>query len=106
MSTIKNLIDEICEENDYLLTFQVHDLTKNLVRCLIDLRDEKTTSVKDLLSSLEALKKLLKEQTNELKSTDPHYESNLSYLNEIEAGICCSFDRVLAFQLNETNTND
>lgn len=97
MDCYKELINQICVENEYLLTFQVQPETKHLVKCLIALRDGKTTDLKDLSNALEAELELLDKQKNALDPSEPHYESHLDYLDEIREGIASSYARVLNY---------
>lgn len=47
------LIDEICSDNDYILTFQATEQVRNLVSALINLRDGKTNNLFEITQELD-----------------------------------------------------
>jgi len=86
--TVRNLIDDICGDNDYLLTFQATDEARNFAKELINLRDNKTT---DLSNLKYVICQLIDTINIHILNTDD--ECNKDYLNEILDGVLKSQQR-------------
>ena len=101
MDNKKRLIDDICNDNNYLLSFQATTEAQNLAKVLIVLRDNKINDINDannindvnnVKSAIEALIVLLNSQILNL-GDEEHSEVHLDYLNEILNGLLKSQNR-------------
>ena len=94
---IGKLIDQICNDNDYLLTFQATEESRKLLSDLIELINGKTTDFTNVLASLSSLITLLKKQINEQSD-----ELDISYLEDILYGVNNSYNRIEQYnKMNE-----
>jgi hypothetical protein len=82
MSKYIKLIDEICNDNDYVLTFQATQEARNLAKSLIALRDNKVDTLDDLLQTINIfIDKLYKDIDEEIDDKD-YLEEILSFLQQ------------------------
>ena len=101
MSKFKTLIDEICNDNDYLFDFQVQPETKELVRKIIKLRDGLSDCTNEVEIALDLHITILNENIKKQLEIDPEDENyRVSYLNEILSGLLISKERIVKFNQN------
>jgi len=74
--TVHNLIDDICGDNDYLLTFQATKEARNFAKELINLRDGKS-------NDLSNLKYAISQIIDAINVNISNHECDEDYLNEI-----------------------
>lgn len=91
MENKKQLIDDICNENDYLLTFQATKEAQNLAKALIVLRDNKITDMNDIDNVKKAIDALIVILNNEILGAEG--DELLDYLSEILDGLVKSKNR-------------
>lgn len=90
------LIDEICNDNDYLFAFQVQEETKILVRELIKLRDGELDNIEGVLQALNSHIQILNIHIKHAKETS-EYNWNVSYLEDVLYGLEESKKRLDSF---------
>jgi len=95
METKKQLIDDICKDNDYLLTFQTTKEAQKFAVALITLRDNKIDDINDannindinnVKNAIDTLITLLNNQISDLyikEHCEEYYEDHVDYLQEI-----------------------
>jgi hypothetical protein len=93
MSKYKNLIDEICQDNDYVLTFQVIQEAQNLAKSLIAIRDGKVDTLDDLLNIINVFIERLHKDISECIDDEIHKD----YLEGILYFLQQSQKRVIEF---------
>lgn len=93
MSKFAKLIDDICNDNDYLFTFRVHDETKVLVRELIKLRDGEVDNTTEVLKALTLHLDLLNQQIEQATQSKVD-EVVIIYLQDILSGLEKSRQRI------------
>jgi hypothetical protein len=93
MSKYKNLIDEICQDNEYVLTFQATQESKNLAKSLIAIRDGKVDTLDDLLDKINVFITRLQKDITECGDDEIHKD----YLEEILYFLQQSQKRIIEF---------
>ena len=91
MENKKQLIDDICNDNDYLLTFQATKEAQNLADALIVLRDNKITDMNDIDNVKKAIDALIVILNNQILGAEG--DELLDYLSEILDGLVKSKNR-------------
>lgn len=91
MENKKQLIDDICNDNDYLLTFQATKEAQNLAKALIVLRDNKITDMNDIDNVKKAIDALIVILNNQILGAEG--DEPLDYLSEILDGLVKSNKR-------------
>lgn len=86
MGKFTKLIDEICNDNDYLFEFQVQKETKILVRELIKLRDGLVDNTGGVLQALNSRIEILNSNIKKLSESNEN-ECRIDYLGEILSGL-------------------
>lgn len=92
MENKKELIDNICNDNDYLLTFQATKEAQNLANALIVLRDNKITDMNDINNVKNAIDALIVILNNQILGAEG--DELLDYLSEILDGLVKSKNRL------------
>jgi len=103
MLSNKELLDQICNDNDYLLTFQVTQASKNLAKALIDVRDGITNNFEKTLECLKLLDDEITNSVNALNTNDKDYAISLSYLEDVRYGVTTSINRLNNVQMDVAN---
>jgi hypothetical protein len=89
------LIDAICSDNDYVLTFQATEEVRELVSILIDIRDDTISDTKNpkLLLLLNQLHKIVQIITEEMQMN----KHDADYLRDVRYGFEKSLSRVALY---------
>lgn len=90
MSEFNLLMNNICNDNDYLLSFQTTDESRNLAKALIDIRDNE--SLVNVSTALNNMIELLNK--NIVDCADPIKKD---YFEEILKGLIISQKRIMEF---------
>ena len=104
----KKLIDEICNDNDYILTFQTTQEVRNLVHELIELRDDKIDNINNVYNAVIIMIERLNDDIKRELLNDNKSErvSRIDYFEEILYGLTTSQKRLDDFKLNNLKTDD
>lgn len=97
MNKFTKLVDEICNDNDYLFTFQVQEETRILVKELIKLRDSKVDTIEEVSKALNSHIEILNKEISDAKD-----EVQISYFQDILFGLEESRKRLDAFETNKS----
>jgi len=84
------LIDAICNDNDYILSFQATKEAQNLAKSLIAVRDGAVDNFDNVKKAINDLIIILNDQI-----TKENDELSKDYLNDILAGVLKSQNRLL-----------
>lgn len=105
--TLNQLIYNICQDADYILSLKSNDNIKSMGECLYDLRNKKTNSFDELIKTLNyeindinnEISQINLDISNSKYNNELHkdYESYKDYLKFIKKGLTSSLNKVLNY---------